>query len=175
MTTPSDEWRTAIHEAGHMVCYLSYGFAPKYVTIEADAEANGHVLSPHQVVGYEGGGQRERQRRAVEGIIGCYAGLAAEHVCCGVPFSFDEGAEHGAWDDDANAWSLLCDYVHVRGAVFIGDDRYDAKLERLRRDALRFCKANAPTIERVARAILERRTLTGADVERIMRGSQPES
>ena len=103
-----------------------------------------------------------------------YAGLAAEHVCCGEAFDFDDTqADHGSWGDHDAARSLLIEHVHVRGASYVGDDAYDAALVRLQAKAKRLIRQQRLSVERVATVLMDRETLTGQDVRELILGAPP--
>ena len=157
--------RTAYHEAGHAVAHIVLGLWPISATIVTESDSLGHVMSPNPIFGYEGTVARDRAARARDQIVTDYAGLAAEHVFCAVPFSFEEGAKHGAWGDHRRAWELLLRHVPVRRANFVGDEAYDAALIRLQRRALKLVRAHRSAIERVTQLLLKRKTLTGEEIQ----------
>jgi ATP-dependent Zn protease len=162
--------RTAYHEAGHAVAHVVLELPPTSATIVADGDTRGRVRSLNPIYSYEGTGRRERSSRARNAIVAAYAGLAAEHVFCGTVFSFKEGTKHGAWRDHDEAWGLLCDHVPVRGSIYLGDDAYDAALQRLQRRALTLVHQNRAAIERVAHLLIKRHTLTGRQICAAVRG-----
>ena len=99
----------------------------------------------------------------------CYAGLAAEHPFCGIQFTFEVGASHGAWGDHQRAQQLLYEHVTVRGAAFVGDDAYDRVLARLQRKTKTLVSRHRYAVERVARGLLDRTTLSSDEVEALVK------
>lgn len=158
LLTEVETVKTAYHEAGHAVIAAVLDLHVNGVTIIRREGSLGCTTSPNPIYGYEGSGKRDRQGRARDSIVTLYAGLAAESLFVGTPFSFEEDAEHGAWNDHEVAWELLRE-VHVRGSSFVGDDSYCRALERLQRKAKALVKQHRDAIQRVASALIERRTL----------------
>jgi ATP-dependent Zn protease len=161
---------TAYHEAGHAVADLMLGFEFDSATIVPNAEARslGAVMGPHAVFGYHGSGRRERARRVRDAIVAFYAGLAAEHVCCGVAFSFEDDAEHGAWGDHHKAWDLLRQHGDAPRCRVVGDEAFCEELERLQRKAVQLVRRHRAAVDAVAQALLARNTMSGEEVRQIL-------
>jgi len=149
------------------------GLATHMVTIEQGEDYLGVHSGPNPVFGYDDNDRAARQRRVRAAIVGCYAGLAAEHVILGERFPLGKNPPpFGAADDFARAWDLVLS-LSVRGASFVGDDAYDRVDGRLRRQALKLMVHHRMTVERLANALFEAGTLSGDGVEAIVRGTSP--
>jgi ATP-dependent Zn protease len=165
---PSTE-ATAYHEAGHAVVNNVLGLSIDGATIAAGDESLGHCPSCNPGFGYEGTSSRERASHVRDYAISCYAGLAAEHLFLGVAFSFEEGAQHGAWDDHKTALDLVFNHVPLRRGRPGADGVFFAYVAKLQRKALALVRANRSAVGRVALALIERQTLTGDEVRALCR------
>ncbi len=146
----------AYHEAGHAATHLHFGHDVLQVTIEDDSEAAGHVYT-YGLMMYE---PRHRKTLVREHIIVCYAGGEAQRRI--TPSVEPWHVE----DDEAQAFDLLRE-CPPRGVSYVGDDAYCARLEQLRSEARRLVGRLWPEIERIAAALLERGTLSGAELRQV--------
>jgi hypothetical protein len=172
-TDPAQDprWPTAIHEAGHVVAAFASGLATDSATIRPDGDSLGVREFPGPRFGYEFDGELARRATIRREVVCFYAGLAAQHVLLGHPFSFDEDAQDGAWGDHDSAWQLLMT-IPIRGAGFVGDDAYDRALVRSQREAIQLIRRNREGVGRVARALIERETLNASEIEALCEGAR---
>jgi ATP-dependent Zn protease len=153
---------TAYHEAGHAVVDLALGLTVQKVSIVPDDASNGFCRGP-SVQLYEASGRKERRTVARAAIISCYAGLEAQRLVDPNP------AEHHGDGDEDEAFELSRRWGVLPGRCdFIGDDRHQAYLDRLRTEARRLVKRQRAAVARLAAELLARRELEGAEVERIV-------
>ena len=167
---PSALMATAYHEAGHAVANIVLGFEVTHCTIVPKDDTVGHVEHPHPIWKYGLSVRRERTTWGRRAIVTCYAGLAAEHHFCGTPFRFDEGGKHKAWADHAEAFELLCKFVHVRGDAVVDVDAFYAALRPFQRAARELVGQQRTAIERLAQRLLSQATLTEDEVLAAMEG-----
>ena len=160
---------TAYHEAGHAVVNNVLGLSIDAATIAPCDASVGPCPSCHPGYGNEGASSRERASHVRDYAISCYAGLAAEHVFLGVAYSFEEGAQHGAWDDHKTALDLVFNHVPLRRGRPGADAVFFAYVAKLQRKALALVRANRSAVDRVALALIERHTLTGDEVRALCR------
>lgn len=144
----SDRWCTAFHEAGHALVAYHGAWPIRFVTIRRNPHfqppALGHVCWD------EGGTFDERWA----GLIGV-AGPLAESRYSGCPVRW----EHFATD---------CG-IAMRHILDSGPDDYRAAGDELEREAQAFLERHWCQVEAIAKALLRKTTLTGADVERAIK------
>jgi ATP-dependent Zn protease len=157
----NDKRSIAYHEAGHAVLHLLAGHEIESATIAGDDDAKGRVVcdvSGLEVLRYEDDDVRqvpfERQ------IMACMAGVIAQRQFAPQSATADDSEfDHSV----AHEWF---DALEVpRGEI---RDAYWHLLE-LRTGAL--VKEHWGRVERIAAALLEHETLTGAQVEQSFRAS----
>ena len=133
----------AHHEAGHAVAAIVSHVAIEYVTIEADGEARGRVRCRKL--------PRTFEQRHTRGMI-AVAGLAAQR-------RFNPRSlrwQHGAGDRNevaVHAMQVAGSAAQVRAVTTLWEIQ-----------ARDFVEHRWPDIQRVAAALLERKTLTGGEV-----------
>ena len=163
----NDDKHTAIHEAGHAVVGRALGMSCGHVTIEADDDSAGHhiVADPWQIM-FEWE-QRDRYRDAsvvFHGRIMTFmAGALAETEFFGI--------SQGGDGDDQWQVALMAE-AGARITKISGewDSDRDRQLARLRSRAAYIVHRHRLRIERVAAALLERRSLTADEVDTILAG-----
>lgn len=161
---------TAFHEAGHIVAAVRLELPITEVSTEVKLDRRngntyGHVAHPPLVM-FDGFHDGRKRRRIISGmIITLYAGYEAE-------LRFDPKAKKAnAREDYDQAWKLPREHGCIpRDCAYVGDEFYDAYLDRLRVQARRLVKAEWKAIEGMARAILTPKTVTGQKVEHFVRG-----
>ncbi len=152
---------TAIHEAGHAVIGRVLGLPCGEVTIIGESEHElGHAIVDDPIHTWERG---DGSRRALveKSCISLYAGAEAERVLLG-----NAGDHVGDGPDFSKARSLIM-ILGVRGA-HVGDEVWERYEARLRRQSNLLVLLHRHKIERVARALLERGTLQGDDIDAII-------
>ena len=154
-----DRLRTGYHEAAHAVVAVMLGVGVKHATIKPGPDTAGHVL--HDPVQYDW----------LAGIIS-FAGKYGESLLLA--------------DDPRHPWHVSvrvrnhgasADHKNVRRSVIrhighpTGDGRYDfdrreyrAHRRRLEKEAKQLVLEYRDAIKRVAEALIDRETLTGAEI-----------
>jgi len=141
---------TAYHEAGHAVVALRLGYEVKWVTIVPTRRSLGYARIPHGSL-------------SPDDIRIDFAGALAEALVN--PTSFDEKILNGSRSDWRWARRSVRNFVALG---FIGDYEGDVLIEELLHETRALVRRDKEAITRVAAALLERKTLTGDDVKRIM-------
>jgi hypothetical protein len=158
---PRQEWRTAVHEAGHAVIGRVLGLECGKVTIVPDFRemTAGVAKTDGQWKTHEAWEKRGKYRdisSVYRGrIITLMAGAEAEFVCTG---------RRGGGDiHDRREISLTMEEV----AIPNGDwERYE---RRLRAKTRALVRRHRRKIEHLAKALLERRTISSRSVDRLLR------
>jgi hypothetical protein len=161
----NDPKHTAVHEAGHAVIARVLGLRCGELTIVANLDEGyagcSHASDPWLTVDdWERAGRyREHDiRQAYRGyVLGLMAGAEAEIEILG------EAEEDG--DADDRHWIIRAAWSSDSG---IGASRWHRYEPRLRRQARRLVRKHREKIERVANALLERRTLTKEEADRLV-------
>jgi hypothetical protein len=156
---------TAFHEAGHAVAALALGFSVKVATIEPGSDpetgrpSSGHIeYDPQEILR---GAEQDVRRLAVETLIKrqaivSFAGPAAQAIAR--PGTRIRAGAIGDHEHIARTIGLLC-----------RDMESEKALRRwCENEARGLVKARWSHIEAVALALLERRTLAGANVAEIV-------
>ena len=133
----------AIHESAHAVIARKLGLSCGKVTLEPSRSIRSlaHAEIAHRWYPNRGAGTRQECDEAY--VIALYAGHEADRALC-------SKEEHNDTHDREDAASVLGDAVHLEA--------------QLRRKALALVREHSADIELVATALLERRTLYGAEV-----------
>ena len=139
---------------------LALGLTVYGATIVPAQDALGSITGPGTIYGYEGTSARERAARARDEIIVLYAGMAADRVFCGTPFEVEAS---GAGSDHNQAWELVRFCSRRRGG-YVGDVVDERKIISLQRRAIREVRKNADAIRRVVSLLMERGTLSAAEI-----------
>ena len=188
---------TAFHEAGHALAAVllpEVGSLHK-VTIIPRGMALGSTMSLPDKDDYHMG---RRKLKAM--LVHLLAGRASEQVCCedisagaendirratqisrlmvaewGMsekigPVSYSRPPEHNFLGRDFSFGK-----EHSEKVAFEIDMEVKALLEEAIQKAQDLCRENKDTLDRIARALLKKETLTGAEVKAIVRGEDPES
>lgn len=175
-----DVWRTAVHEAGHAIIGIMQGRTLESVSIVPARGSGGRAkFAPlHSSV---------VTKQIVEDNIVCgLAGRAAEIVLLGAPSAGAGGAETS---DLANATRLL---AQMRASLGLGEgltwwgspveapilahrnpkiaDLIESDLRRLQAVAIEMVEAHRMPIEMLAKHLIERQSLTGADIAKLLVG-----
>jgi len=151
---------TAIHEAGHAVIGRVLGMKCGYTTIVADDDSAGHAITEdhwstvgdwHKRDKYRG---RHEIRMIVRGwIITLMAGAEAEAEILG----FCEGGDgEDRYQIKQLVWSSDADLL---------DDKWARYEPRMRRQTRRLIRKHRDKIERVACALIERKTLEEKEID----------
>jgi hypothetical protein len=144
----TDLKHTAYHEAGHAVIALRLGYEVGKVRINPK---------------YGSGSAQIRNRQSPDDIRIDLAGAHAEGLVN--PTSFDEKIQLGSRSDWRNARRSTREFVALG---FIGGEEGGVLIEELLHEVRALVRRDAEAIARVAEALLERRTLTGDDIKRIV-------
>jgi ATP-dependent Zn protease len=154
-----DPNRTAHHEAGHVVVAYALGLHTAQVTVERGEGYLGQCVGPG-MYGYQHLTRRGQSRLAYEQAVAFYADLATEHHFCGVEFSFEDGASHGAWNDNSQAVELMRQHHLTKNL--------SAAVARAQREARRLVRKHSDAIARFATLLCKRRTLRGAELQALL-------
>ncbi len=151
---------TAYHEAGHAVIARVLSLTCGQVSIIADDDSSGHAIieDPWKTAGdWENRGRFRDARQAFRGtIIARMAGAEAEREFF--------GQCRGGDDDDRYEIALL---MESRWTEIPADD-WDQYEARLRAQTRRLVRRHRHTIEHVAKALQERGTLEGDEVNAML-------
>jgi hypothetical protein len=146
--------QVAFHEAGHAVVGSLYRLVVARASIVADTEILGYVEYTET---------SQRAAPADVHIATLLAGQdAQDHASCryGLPFSLNDGT------DRVRARSLVAANLGVRDWL---DGAVDVAIERARVNVAQAVNHNWAWIERVARTLAVRKTLTGAEIMELRR------
>ena len=156
------ERQTAVHEAGHAVIGRALGVTCHDVSIVPDrpSEDLGYSVMDDPRFSWERGDGPKRPL-AEAFCIALYAGAEAERLILGT-------SDVGDGVDCERATDCLT-WAGVRGATFVGDDAYDSREAALRARARLEVMRRRAVIERVADALLIHGTLTGEQVDALLR------
>jgi hypothetical protein len=94
--------------------------------------------------------------------VAAYAGIEAERALLGSQMTSDEDDHRKA--EDCLAWAGA-----VKGAGFVGDAYYDKHTARLRRKASLLVREHLTAIQGIAKALVDRETLSGPEVDAILK------
>lgn len=157
----ADDRQTAIHEAGHAVVGRAVGVPCGEVTIEAETPDDlGHSVMLDPRFSWERGDGAKRP--IVEAFcIALYAGAEAERFILGTT-NVGDGV-------DCDRATKCLAWVGLPGASYEGDDVFDRHEARLRARARSAVVEHRAAIERVATALVEHRTLSGDQVDGLIR------
>jgi len=159
--------QTAIHEAGHAVIEYALGLSCSGVTIIYDKKKHryGTTESPNPAYGYYFDNERERKMTMRKGVIGCCAGLAAEHVFFGVPLDIDNDNAQG---DFQNIIKLERQGLVTSRGGYVGDDGTWRFISRVLREAKKLVLLHHDTIEQLSNVLVEKKKLNGKEVEEFL-------
>ena len=170
----NDPWHTAIHEAGHAVIGRVLGMVCGGVSVipnEAEGEAGHAITADPNATWYQYEKQYFDQLRCglrppkyrdfgpvMRGRIITYmAGAEAEHVLL--------NGSAGGDGDDRYQIELMAE---TRWA-FSSDEEWGRAEPRMRRQTRRLIRKHRDKIERVAEALLQRRSLNSSEVDELLR------
>jgi ATP-dependent Zn protease len=169
--------QTTIHEAGHVVVAYVLGLAYKKVALTHDEVEEtvkyGHVIGPDPAYEYDHDSLHERRSKVRAKCIACCAGLAAEHVFFAVPLNTDnENAEVDFQNIIEYEWS---GELHIRGKHngFIGDAETWRYISCLLVEAKQLVNRHRGAIQRLADILVERKKLSGEEVEELLNAWLP--
>ena len=152
----SPEILTAYHEAGHALASELYGQVLSRVEIVGDTEHSGSTETLRFPTDPDEGEFSQANLEAIENQLRCVlAGTVAEGMVSG-----REG-----WDESSGDLDEA-----VRLAMKLVDDCEDVLplLEDLREDLEDIIRANWTSIKALAHELIDRKSLTGAEVRRIL-------
>src|ERR1700722_13727258 len=145
-----NEYRTAIHEAGHAVVALAVGVPLAEATIVPEGDFLGHVFAPSGARYWQDGDDGCLRELVEADCIVSLAGGVAERLLLPAPFD-----RRGCSSDYRNVREWLRKWELCRGAIM-------RRTERL-------VRRHAEAIERVAEALIAHRRLPGEDVVTLCR------
>jgi len=152
----------AHHEAAHAVVAVALDVPLDKVTIALSEDVAGSTSYPPPMFVDDPDstpGSRDNLARGM--VTVCYAGRPADRRRgCEEEYKYER--------DYAIAWGLLLDYVRVGGAGYVGDVVYESLSHVLRRKAESYVTAEWPKVEALARALLERKTMTWQEVRAVV-------
>jgi ATP-dependent Zn protease len=158
------KWGTAVHEAGHAVIGRVLELPCGLATIVPNKEEGsaGHAITGDQwaILGHWED-ERAKYHRDMPTVwrarmIAFMAGAEAERVVLG-----DSAGGDG---EDQRQIAFMADNL-----MDTFSPEWDRWAARLRRQTVRLVRRHRRTIERVARALYRRRTLTAEQIDRLMR------
>lgn len=156
----------AHHEAGHAVAACLLGLPFRYVTIDpatgppGGRQFSGYVFIATREVPVESA--PVRWQRVLSEIVFHYSGAASEHVCGGVPMD----AITGVGADYRKAYTLFTEHF---GFAFAPEETW-AVLRLLKQKAVELVRTHRREVERVARALMVVKILTGDEVRAVAQG-----
>lgn len=152
---------TAHHEAGHAVILVVLGLPVDHVSIVPRNDALGTCGHPCPYAMYES--RRDIRRAARNCILVSYAGIPAQRLV--EPGAHDSQGD----DDDVSAFRVSHEYqVFPRIMEYVGDDFHLAFLAKLRREASRLVRRHAAAIRHLAKVLLDKKVMTGDDVNVVL-------
>jgi ATP-dependent Zn protease len=173
----SDE-ELAWHEAGHTVVYILNGYYISLVTIESSGEKSAARTS----IGYDHGDSlQDGMDRIRESTRGVMAGAAVYTIQAAkddgddeIVYYYDEIRDAlGKWEDSTD-WERVTMKIDLmlelqgKGAPEKWDPNayspFDGLLEEIFEETVEILQAHWPTVEAIATALLEKRTLTNRQV-----------
>jgi ATP-dependent Zn protease len=160
VTAISPERLTAYHEAGHALASVLYGQVLTRVEIVGDAEHSGSTETLRFPADPDEGGLSRTEIEAVENQLRCVlAGMVAEAMV----------VRRNGWDESSGDLDEA-----VRLAMKLVDDCEDVLplLEDLREDLEKVLSANWQSIEVLADRLMDRKSLSGAEVRRLLESSR---
>jgi hypothetical protein len=161
MTTKRQEWHTAIHEAGHAVIGRVLGMACGQVTIVPKlSEKTAGVATTHDQWATEAAWKKRGKYRDLSSvwrgrIMTFMAAAEAEIVCI--------GRYRGGDGEDRYQIALMMEEIPVPNEDWQSYER------RLRAKTRALVRRHRHKIEHVAKALLERRTISGRDIDWLLR------
>ena len=157
-------YQTAVHEAGHAVIARVLGLTCRLVTIVPDEEKGtlgcAHVESPDDAWWrwIDLGKERDQFVAYRARMIVNLAGEEAEREML--------GAISDGYDSDYESTTACA--MEMSDVAFDPDQRM---MRRLRRQTVRLVRKHCDKIERVAAALVEQRTLSGDEIDALVRQS----
>ena len=165
---PPIEEEMAYHQAGHAVANELLGLRTIRVSIVNDDGRFGRCLSPRSLV-YHYTKKQELRRIGRDQIVATYSDWEAE-----VRYSPNANPQWSEEDFDSVAdHAQDCD-VHPRSCKYPGDDAHLKYLRQLQLEAKKLVLEHWAKIEVVAKALLERKQLTGAEVITLIEPVEPD-
>lgn len=164
--TPNEEMSIAYHEAGHAVALIAQGQPCEDLTVIAGDGYLGRCLHP-SVAAISFSTLREAKQLGRQQIIVCLAGGEAERLSGFI----SPNGENGSNQDIENALHISEQYsILPRDIRFARDPAHmEFITKRLAAEARRLMKRQWQAVSTLARLLVERKTITGDEVERIVR------
>jgi ATP-dependent Zn protease len=163
----SSLYATAVHEAGHAVIGRVLGMLCGHVTIDADEDSSGHGIVDEPYAICSAWEQRGRYREMSTVIIGrimtFMAGAESEVEILGSCRGGDDGDRYQIRSMMLTRWCPIPNHGEPGDEAWI---RYESRLRARTRGLV--CR-HRDKIRRVANALLIRRTLSGDEVEAVIR------
>lgn len=160
----SADHRTAVHEASHAVIGRVLDLPCGEASIVPDNDYLGYAEVHPPWVGWQRGyGRKAPVMEAF--IVMSKSGAEAERQFIGGEAILD-------WQDEDTVREAYRNF-RIKGRSYIGDEVEDAHEARMEERAERLVREYRIIIERVACALIKRRTLTGNDIDALMRSASP--
>ena len=146
---------TAYHEAGHVVVACFYGRLPLSATIERDGDIAGTTEFEPNVIWRKLDQSSEKRKHTEILVVGELAGTAAHNL-----FRPGRGLDSGDEHDLYQATELIIELV-----IWVDEDEY---LKFAKAKATDLLETNWVWVEKVAEALLAQRTLTRAEIVKLI-------
>jgi len=163
--------QAAIHEAGHAVADYVLGLRCESVELThhevEQVEDHGQVMSANPQYGYKHDSKKAMNDTMRDASIACCAGLAAEHVICGVPLEVDN---LNARADFANIIDFELRGMPIPGKRrgCVGDEGTWNYIEKTLRKARTLVPQHQDLIRKLADVLVERKKLSGEEVKLLL-------
>jgi hypothetical protein len=163
--------RVALHEAGHCVVAIAHGRRIRSVTVVAGSDYAGKMSEEETpemmkaLLDFLSGGRApaEVEACARKHVVGYMAGTVSEWLMC--PRESWTSDRHRTASSDLKLARLF--------ATAIAGDDSEALLSAAREEARDILAANRHLVSAIADALIERGTLTGAEIEIILKDREP--
>ncbi len=147
---------TAYHEAGHVVARWHFGFPIVHATIDASGDYHGAVEGPNIHIELAEQFNEGAEQASRNFMVICFAGPEAQRA-----YDPDSVETWHADSDEERAGEALSHMGYP-------PERTQAIDAELRLEATEFVRAHWSQIDMVARALLERREMTGEELYRVL-------
>lgn len=174
-------WENAVHEAGHSVACIALGYASNVrgasiVPESASSFARTYASLPQPP--HPCPDPQEGLRIVYDAIKILFAGWAAQVTLCDLDDDFHGWDAHGAWGDKEKARDLLLMHGTEPGGgswLSIRDEEergvcLELSLMDFQQEALQLICQHQASVERVAKLLREKRTLTGDEIRHAVQG-----
>jgi hypothetical protein len=167
----------SIHEAGHVVVLLHHEFRVVYTTIIPTDEWAGHTEAPGLRFSFVWSIRKEEVRKHAEVVCAAAAAIAISNDEADI--DFDTARELFSGGDTLESrggdWGLFCNCIQVLIREDVDDPEsrspFDKRSEEVWEGTLGIIKSHRPSVEALARALLEKGRLEEEDILEIWRAT----